>query len=51
MHVLQVRLQSGGGVGAARAFNTICGVHCKKTPKVKQLAVKHSFRGKEFVLE
>jgi hypothetical protein len=51
MHVLQVGLQSGWGVGGAGAFNNICGVHCKKRPKIKQLAVKHSFRGKEFVLE
>jgi hypothetical protein len=51
MHVLRVGLQSGRGVGAAGGFNNICGVYCKKCPKIKQLAVKHSFRGKEFVLE
>lgn len=49
MHVLQVGLQSGRGVGVVGAFNKICGVHCKKRPQIKRLM--HSFRGKEFVLE
>jgi hypothetical protein len=55
-----------GGVLVLRVFRFDCryrpfleylrsirsaGCIAKKRPKIKQLAVKHSFRGKEFVLE
>jgi hypothetical protein len=43
MHVLHVGLQSGRGVGAAPAFNAICGVHCKKRPKDQAIGCEHSF--------